>query len=82
VTAPALFPFVPAPFVPAAFVLAPFAAFVLAPLFARINFARADQVAGFGIGVTGVCDFIRAGEVDPREQRGGAPACATGGDER
>ena len=76
---------VPAPFaafVLAPFVPAPFAAFVLAPLFARINFARADQVAGFGIGVTGVCDFIRAGEVDPREQRGGAPACATGGDER
>jgi hypothetical protein len=33
---------------------------------ARINFLGADKRCGYGTGVTGVADFMRAVEVDPR----------------
>jgi hypothetical protein len=40
---------------------------------ARINFFGEDKRCGYGAGVTGVADFMRAGEVDPRS-KGATPA--------
>jgi len=40
------------------------------PCAARINFDRADQLACDGTRVTGVNEFVRAVEVDPRDTRG------------
>jgi coenzyme F420-0:L-glutamate ligase/coenzyme F420-1:gamma-L-glutamate ligase len=39
---------------------------------ARINFPSADERASYGTGVTRVDDFVRADDVDPRQQGGAA----------
>jgi len=42
----------------------------LLSLTARINIAGADKDRGYGAGGTHVNDFIRVGEVDPRQSGG------------